>query len=44
MITNIDQLDFSRQYTYADYLTWKFGDMVELIKGWVFSMSPSLFD
>ncbi|MFP5041956.1 Uma2 family endonuclease [Parasediminibacterium sp. JCM 36343] len=41
MITNIDQLDFSRQYTYADYLTWKFEDRVELIKGWISRMSPA---
>ncbi|MFP5041939.1 hypothetical protein [Parasediminibacterium sp. JCM 36343] len=41
MITNIDQLDFSLQYTYADYLTWHFEERVELIKGWIFRMSPA---
>jgi Uma2 family endonuclease len=41
MITNINQLDFTKQYTYADYLTWQFIERVELIKGWIFKMSPS---
>jgi Uma2 family endonuclease len=41
MITNIDQLDFTKQYTYADYLTWRFEDRVELIRGWISRMSPA---
>jgi Uma2 family endonuclease len=41
MITNIDQLDFTKQYTYADYLTWRFEDRVELIRGWISMMSPA---
>lgn len=24
MITNINQLDLNKRYTYADYLTWQF--------------------
>ena len=28
-------------YSYADYLTWTMGEMVELIKGRVFKMSPA---
>lgn len=32
-ITDISQLDFNQTYTYADYLTWKFEEFVELIKG-----------
>ncbi|MEJ7660687.1 MAG: Uma2 family endonuclease [Hymenobacter sp.] len=32
-ITHLSQLDFSKNYTYADYLTWKFDEFVELIKG-----------
>ena len=40
MITSIDQLDFSKTYTYADYLTWKFQERVELIAGRIFRMSP----
>lgn len=39
MITDINQLDFTRQYSYADYLTWKFGERVELLKGWLARMS-----
>jgi Uma2 family endonuclease len=41
MITDINQLDLTKQYTYADYLTWWFQDRVELIKGYVFKMSPA---
>ena len=32
-ITSIDQLDPDATYTYADYLTWRFTERVELIKG-----------
>ena len=41
MITSIDQLDLSKQYTYADYLTWQFDERVELIRGWISRMSPA---
>ena len=41
MITNINQLDLSKRYTYADYLTWQLDEMVELIKGKVYRMSPA---
>lgn len=41
MITSIDELDLSKRYTYADYLTWKLGEMVELIQGKIFRMSPA---
>jgi len=41
MITDINQLDFEKRYTYADYLTWQFDEMVELIRGKVFRMSPA---
>jgi len=40
-IYDINELDFSKQYTYADYLTWRFKERVELIKGWLFKMSPA---
>jgi len=40
-ITDISQLDFKKQYTYADYLTWQFKERVELIKGWLYKMSPA---
>ncbi len=41
MITDINQLDLSKRYTYADYLSWQFDDMVELISGKIFRMSPA---
>jgi len=40
-ITDINELDFKKQYTYADYLTWRFNERVELIKGWLHKMSPA---
>jgi len=41
MITDINQLDFKKKYNYADYLTWKFQERVELFKGRIFKMSPA---
>ena len=41
MVDHIDLLDLSKTYTYADYLTWRFEDRLELIKGKVFKMSPA---
>ncbi len=41
MITDFNQLDLNKRYTYADYLTWVFDDRVELFKGWVKKMSPA---
>ncbi|TXB63781.1 Uma2 family endonuclease [Phaeodactylibacter luteus] len=41
MITDINQLDLNKKYTYADYLQWGFKERVELIKGRVFKMSPA---
>jgi Uma2 family endonuclease len=40
-ITSINQLDKNGSYTYADYLTWRFDQMVELIKGKLYMMSPA---
>ena len=41
-ITSIDQLDFNKTYSYADYLLWKFQERLELIKGKNFAISPAL--
>lgn len=41
MITSFDQLDLSKQYTYADYLKWQFKERLELIKGYIYKMSPA---
>ena len=40
-ITDISQLDLNKRYTYADYLTWVFDERLELIKGWIYKMSPA---
>jgi Uma2 family endonuclease len=41
MITNISQLDMNGTYSYADYLTWKLMERVELIKGKIMKISPA---
>lgn len=43
MITDINQLDLNKTYSYADYLTWKFEDRVELFRGKIFEIGPSPF-
>ncbi|WP_139920574.1 Uma2 family endonuclease [Hymenobacter sp. DG01] len=40
-ITQLSQLDLSRRYTYADYLSWQLTEWVELIRGRVRLMSPA---
>ncbi|MGH8548382.1 MAG: Uma2 family endonuclease [Methylococcales bacterium] len=40
-ITNLSQLDLNGRYSYADYLTWQFGDALELIRGKIMLMSPA---
>jgi hypothetical protein len=40
-LVDINLLDFSKTYSYADYLKWKFQDRPELIKGKIFKMSPT---
>lgn len=40
-ITSINQLDPTKTYTYADYLTWVFQDRLELLKGKIALMSPA---
>ena len=41
IVTDINELDLSGTYTYADYLLWHFKERVELIKGKIFKMSPA---
>lgn len=41
MITDINQLDFDKTYSYADYLTWRFQERLEIFKGKLFKMSPA---
>lgn len=40
-VDNINDLDLSKKYTYADYLLWRFEERVELFKGKIFKMSPA---
>lgn len=44
MITDINQLNPSKTYTYADYLAWRFKERVELIHGHIRKMSPAPSD
>jgi len=39
VIMQLDQLDPNGIYSYADYLTWKFEQTVELIRGRIFPMA-----
>ncbi|HAI74955.1 MAG TPA: restriction endonuclease, partial [Microscillaceae bacterium] len=41
LITDFSKLDLNKLYTYADYLTWRFEQSVELFSGKVFPMSPA---
>ncbi|AYW36198.1 Uma2 family endonuclease [Capnocytophaga canimorsus] len=40
-ITDINQLDLNKTYSYADYLLWKFKERVELFRGKIMEMSPA---
>ncbi len=40
-ITNLSQLDLTKTYTFKDYLSWKFSEKVELLKGYISKMSPA---
>ncbi|MFI5162409.1 MAG: Uma2 family endonuclease [Sphingobacteriales bacterium] len=37
----LSELDFSKTYSYADYLQWTFEERLELIKGRIFKMTPA---
>ena len=40
-VLQFTDLDLNGRYTYADYVSWKFEEIVELIKGRIFKMSPA---
>lgn len=40
-ITRLAQLDLTKSYSYADYLTWNLDETIELIKGKIMLMSPA---
>lgn len=39
MISSLEQLDRSKEYSYAEYLSWKFEQAIELLKGKIAPMS-----
>ena len=39
MITSLQMLDLEKVYSYADYITWRFSERVELLKGYIFKMA-----
>lgn len=41
MITELSQLDLTKKYTYADYLTWRLKERVELLWGRIMKMGPA---
>jgi Uma2 family endonuclease len=41
LIVNEPTIEYGHEYTYADYLKFEFDEMVELIRGKIFKMSPS---
>jgi len=40
-ITQLSDLDLEQTYSYADYLTWRFDEAVELLRGKISLMSPA---
>ena len=42
-ITNINQLDLNGTYSFADYLTWKFTETVELLRGKIARMAAPIW-
>ncbi|MGN6439651.1 MAG: Uma2 family endonuclease [Agriterribacter sp.] len=41
MITQLNQLNIKKKYSYADYYSWQFNERVELIKGKIHRMGPA---
>lgn len=41
MVKNFSDLDLSKQYTFKDYLSWRFKERVELFRGFIAKMSPA---
>ncbi len=40
-VIRFKDLDLTKQYTFADYVTWRFEERVEILRGWVARMSPA---
>jgi Uma2 family endonuclease len=41
MVTQLQQLDLNKRYTFQDYLSWRFMDRVELLWGKIARMAPA---
>jgi len=41
MITDINQLDAKKTYSYKDYLSWQFQERVELLRGYIARIAPA---
>jgi Uma2 family endonuclease len=39
IITSLDQLDKTKMYSYADYITWQFEERIELLRGYIRQMA-----
>lgn len=39
MTTSLSNLDLTKQYSYADYLSWQFSERIELLKGYIRKMA-----
>lgn len=39
MITSLSELDLTKQYSYAEYLSWQFSERIELLKGYIKRMA-----
>ena len=39
MITSLSELDLTKQYSYAEYLSWQFSERIELLKGYIQKMA-----
>lgn len=40
-ILKIEDLDLNKIYSYADYLSFKFNERIEILKGFIYKMSPA---
>jgi Uma2 family endonuclease len=40
-IKTLNEVDFSASYSYADYMRFEFDERLEIIKGYLFKMSPA---
>jgi Uma2 family endonuclease len=40
-VFHLSDLDLTKKYTYSDYLLWQLKERVELVKGFILSMSPA---